>query len=508
MTLFFKRILLLSLFFTTTAAFAQTEGASDTAIFFGRFHPLFVHLPIGFLFIAFLLEVVSRFPRYAVFKPAVTFTLLLGAGSAVAAVGSGYLLSQGGGYDENTLFLHQWMGIGVATTAIIAFVLKRIGERNVMPVVAKAAYLPIFSVSMLLLMGTGHYGGSLTHGSEYLTQYMPQPLRKIAGLPPRKPAVQSKPITNLPEAVVYTDIIHPIFEARCINCHNADKQKGDLRMDSPEFLTKGGEGGAVFVAGKSADSELMKRLLLPEDHDDHMPPEGKTQLTKEQVALLQWWIDQGASFDKKVAQVTITPEIKPVLTQLGKDAAEPAKAEFLAAKAPPAEAGAVEKLRKVGITVSTIAQGSNWLQAKVSKTATTNQAFNQLKTIAQQLTWLDVSELMLPDSATHLLAALPNLTRLHVEKTNVTDAGLAHLKPLQHLEYLNLYGTKVTDAGMKHLTALKNLRHLYVWQTNVTKAGAEALQQTLPNLQIDLGWEDKPTAQTFSIQQTALTSGK
>ena len=60
--------------------------ASEIVLFFGRFHPLVLHVPIGFLTLAFLLEICSRFRRFHHFKPAVGFVLLLGA--AVVGLGS------------------------------------------------------------------------------------------------------------------------------------------------------------------------------------------------------------------------------------------------------------------------------------------------------------------------------------------------------------------------------------------------------------------------------------
>jgi hypothetical protein len=50
-------------------------------------------------------------------------------------------------------------------------------------------------------------------------------------------------------------------------------------MDELALLLKGGEGGTAFVSGKSAESDMIKRCLLEESDDDHMPPKGKPQLT-------------------------------------------------------------------------------------------------------------------------------------------------------------------------------------------------------------------------------------
>jgi len=40
---------------------------------------------------------------------------------------------------------------------------------------------------------------------------------------------------------------------------------------------------------------MIKRTALPADDDDHMPPKDEKQTTKEEIALLKWWIDNGAS---------------------------------------------------------------------------------------------------------------------------------------------------------------------------------------------------------------------
>ena len=264
----------------------------DIVLFFGRFHPLILHLPICFLSLAFLLEILSRFERFRAYRPAVGLTLLLGAGSAAVAAILGYMLAQGGGYGEDLLSLHQWLGIGTAVLAIVSFVLYQQRNKQANPALDKA-YVSTLSVMVLVLMGAGHFGGSLTHGSDYLTQYMPNPLRKLAGMS-EKESKEIKPITNLEEAVVYTDIIYPIFDTRCVSCHNPDKKKGELMMHTAEALLEGGENGPIFEAGDPEKSEMLIRVHLPEEDEDHMPPDGKNQLTDEQVTLLTWWVAQWA----------------------------------------------------------------------------------------------------------------------------------------------------------------------------------------------------------------------
>jgi mono/diheme cytochrome c family protein len=106
-------------------------------------------------------------------------------------------------------------------------------------------------------------------------------------------------VSKLPPPATQKDVtfakdIKPIFEKACFNCHGEEKQKAKLRVDSIEAIKKGSENGEVIVVGKSDKSSLVHSVAgLVEDM--MMPPEGKADpLTKEQIALLRAWIDQGA----------------------------------------------------------------------------------------------------------------------------------------------------------------------------------------------------------------------
>ena len=133
---------------------------------------------------------------------------------------------------------------------------------------------------------TGHLGGSLTHGSTYLTEGLQSGAEQGAAI---------KPIPNIQEAVVYTDVVQPLLEAKCYSCHGASKQKGKLRLDQQEFILKGGKSGQTMEPGNADESEMIKRMLLPVDNEDHMPPKEKSQLnhnlklnwTGSKVALIE-----------------------------------------------------------------------------------------------------------------------------------------------------------------------------------------------------------------------------
>ena len=79
----------------------------------------------------------------------------------------------------------------------------------------------------------------------------------------------------------------------CTKCHGQQKQKGGLRLDTREAAMKGGEDGVSIVAGKPAESDLLRRVSLPHGHDEAMPPKDGT-LAAADVDTLRKWIAAGA----------------------------------------------------------------------------------------------------------------------------------------------------------------------------------------------------------------------
>src|ERR1700722_8726071 len=255
-------------------------------LFFGRLHPLLVHLPIGILLIGLFLQALSRWPKFGISAGVVKVVLLCGALSAAASCVTGYVLSLSGDYDDDLVSWHMWMGICVAVVSFAVFVM----------VVRRVAGV-VFVVAGVLLLGlifvTGHLGGSLTHGSDYLSSAFDGPGSAV---------VVRKPIADIREARVYDDVIQPMLQAHCYSCHGSARQKGKLRLDDSVWIVKGGKDGVVVRPFHPEESELIKRILLPVEDEHRMPPKEKTPLKESEIALLQWWVGQGADFSKKVKE--------------------------------------------------------------------------------------------------------------------------------------------------------------------------------------------------------------
>lgn len=138
-----------------------------------------------------------------------------------------------------------------------------------------------------------------------------------AATPTSTPAA---PAATPPAAVAGVDFVRdvqPIFENKCLECHNPAKTKGKLLMDSAEALLKGGDSGPALVAGQPEKSELVKRVILPKDHDDIMPPKG-APLSAQEIDVLKRWIAAGATWPAGLVLNYKTPEQRKALAALQK----------------------------------------------------------------------------------------------------------------------------------------------------------------------------------------------
>ncbi|MEO1012375.1 MAG: c-type cytochrome domain-containing protein [Bacteroidota bacterium] len=432
---------------------------SDFVLFLGRFHPLVVHLPIGFLILGVILGVTPKFESSKSAGLLLDLTLWLGALSAGLACIMGYMLSLEGGYDADTVGLHQWGGIALAVFAFALLAYRK--KVKIRPFVQRVGFV----ILLLLLLYTGHLGGNLTHGSTYLFQYAPNAVRKMAGLPPKVEKIH-KEITHIDSALVYEDIITPILDARCTSCHNTDKIKGDLLLTSFEGVMKGGESGASVIPGNSGESELFKRVTLPHDHEDFMPPEGKAPLSKEQVGFVEWWIDSGAKTNTTLVDLGASAEIRDKLEKyfkIGK------YNTLLNDPIDPIDSSIMDDLSASGFHVAPLSENLNYLEvsAKIGEQITENQ-LKKLGKAKEHIVHLDLKNSGITDESLTHINNLPNLIRLRLDQNPITDAGISKLADLNNLEYLNLSFTKVSNASLDLVENYKNLKRLYHYDTGIT----------------------------------------
>ncbi len=257
----------------------------DFVYFLGRFHVVVLHVPLGLIVALVVIEGLVRREKYRHMAGALPFLWGAAAVSAIVTVIFGYMHIAEGGFVGPSAAQHRNFGTALAV------LLTGVAALRLSPYAA--SYGPVFfpaSILFVLLASmTGHYGGNLTHGSTFLVEYAPQPIRSLAGLAPRRP-----PVENLATADPFLDLVKPMLDRRCTDCHNPEQREAELDMTTYEALMEGGETGSVIVAGRPEFSELLRRITLPHDDDAFMPAEGNTPLTDRQVEIIEWWISAGA----------------------------------------------------------------------------------------------------------------------------------------------------------------------------------------------------------------------
>ena len=464
---------------------------SSTLLFLGRFHVVVLHLPIGILLLAAIAELLSRRPRFASLEPVVGFLWGAGAVSALLTVALGLLHAREGGFDAAALRAHGLAGGAVAAWACVVLVLRNWAA----PMYRRAWPVAVAGMSALLALA-GHLGGNLTHGETYLLQYAPPVLQRLVG-----PERRERP-TTLAAADLFLDVVAPALEQRCAGCHNAGKRKGGLDLGSYKAILKGGEKGAVVVAGKPGESDLFRRISLPHDDEAFMPKDGKTPLSAEQVAAIGWWITQGAKPSGPVLAGEPPKDLRAALEKaLGLTGAPQAEdavlADSSADAAPPKDlappsADLLASLAGLGFEVRPIARDNPLVTVDYVGTAALGKAqMDALAKLGPNIQALNLRSAGVVDAQLATIGRFERLVNLRLELNPLTDAGITSLAALRSLRYLNLYGTRITDQSVPVLAKLDSLQRLYVWQTGVTPAGMATLQRSKAGLATDAGFDTK-----------------
>ncbi|MEM6828936.1 MAG: c-type cytochrome domain-containing protein [Bacteroidota bacterium] len=448
----------------------------DLELFLGRFHPLIVHLPIGFILLAGILEGLRLFrsKQFHMLEVAIKIALIATFLGAVGSIILGFLLASGGGYDQETLNWHQWMGIGVAVTSLLAWILKRSRFGSSKKPASVLIFITVIGVSI-----TGHFGGNLTHGSDYLLVHAPDFIKKISSKAASN-ASQDVRIPSSPDSIVlFAHLVKPVLERKCYACHNPSKSNGGLLLTTMEGIQKGGDTGPSIVGGKSRESLLFVRSTLPQNNPKFMPPKG-TPLTYSELKVIQWWIDSGASFEATVKNMDATKEIKDLLFRDFAIDLSP-KSYVEQVKIDPIGEEVLIDLRQSGWNVRPVSSTIHLLEVSGGRKPLNDAMITALTAAKSHITRLDLSQMGLMNHQFDL-SNMPHLTQLKLNENAITGEALRYLRNARHLEVLNLFGTQVGDEGLEHLSSIQSLKRLYFMNTPISENGIKSLREKLPGL--------------------------
>lgn len=446
--------------------------------FLGRFHPLLVHFPIVLVVIPLLLEAAAWLARQEAFLKLVPLFWALAALSCLAAVVAGYLLYASGEYTGELIRRHLWAGI-VLVILVLATGVLSVHRRVRSSGWWYGLYLAGALLSNSAVVYAGHLGGSLTHGEDFLVDAFP-------GWGYEATLVESLPREEL---LVFRDLIMPGLETRCMSCHNSQRKKGNLDMTTLAAIERGGESGKpMFVPTRPDTSELYHRVTLPADHDDRMPPEGRPSLSSDEIAILSWWIEEGADPDMRLGegpsdamrQALIERFLPRLVVSQRRRMRERRRIAALYRKLQ-------TEVQDLGLVVEVDPESDSTLFAlsmRFPPARVDDRTLARLMPRADVISKLSLVSSDVSDDGLRYVGRMQNLRELILQKTGVTGSGLRGLHSLPALEVLNLAHSSLNDSGAVNLVHMPSLTEVYIYNTAVSDSTVEALRFHLPDTEI------------------------
>ncbi|MCE7053215.1 hypothetical protein LZF95_00915 [Algoriphagus sp. AGSA1] len=449
----------------------------------GRFHPILVHLPIGFLVFGVIL-IFWAGKKYSIYSPIIQLAFLLGGISAGFASISGFLQYQGEGYGWDSVKFHLILGI---LTTLLSFGLWYHLKKSV----AYPAYLKIKAATLLVILTlTGHLGGNITHGDDYFTEVLPPELQVFLGGETSKNEPLELPEDNWEEVEFYAGAIQPILDQNCKSCHNPKKLKGELDLSTFKGIQKGGEDGAILESGNPEKSSLFTRLVLPEDDEDHMPPKDKRQPRKEEIELIKAWIASGPSENAKLGEAAINASL---VTPFFKKNEIPFYPVIEVAKLPQ---DSISKLREKGFFAEQIKKDSPLLKVSCINFPTFSDSdWQMLQSAKDQIVYLDLTGTAISDVVLEEIASLPNLTVLKLNQTGINGSSLGKLVENKNLKLLYINNTQVTVDKLSVLDGHPSLEKVFAFDS----PAADSEKSSLLSFYLETGNLNLPPLPTDTI---------
>jgi uncharacterized membrane protein/mono/diheme cytochrome c family protein len=451
----------------------------------GRLHPLILHFPIVVLIMAMILEFFrfkERFQTEKLYHEFTTYLWLCGALFAALTAVMGLFLSKEPGYEGGTLQWHKWFGVTVVFVSTGIYWCRNAQWYS--PKIARSGAV----ITILCLTIAGHFGADITHGDNYLLA------------PVWHPEKEKVPIDK---ALVFRDVIQPIFEDKCISCHNPDKTKGGLMLIDKKSVLKGGKDGKLVVPGQPQISLLLQRIHMPEGEKKHMPPAGKPQLSEDEINLLFLWVKENAEFQKKVIDLPPADSLRVLAATYLKPAeATEEQYDFAAA-----DDKLVKKLNNNYRVIYTVAQGSPALGVNIyNQKSYQPKVLTELSAIKKQVISLDLSKMPVTDAELKTIAQFENLRTLNLNFTDVTGSNLKDLASLKYLRSLSLAGTSLNPLAIKQINSIKSLAKVALWDTGLPETEIAELQKSNKNIEFIKGFKDDGKPIKLNMPQVKNTS--
>lgn len=450
---------------------------------FGRMHPLLLHLPIGILALLAILPLARKEMEVEAYTKVQALVLDLGLILTILTSICGLFLAQEEAYSPATLATHKWSAVALCILVYSLHAWKNLATRS--PI----GYRGLTLLTLGVLVATGHFGGAITHGEDYLWE-------------PIKPAKE----IDLAQASLFVAAVEPILVTKCNKCHNESKAKGKLIMSTRAGLLKGGESGPLWGGERPDSSLLLTRIHLPLKEEEHMPPEGKPQLTGQEMQLITEWIKDGADLDRPLIEYnpeSAVAQLAQQLIGLSKEASAVTTYDF-----PAASASVIAELNTPFSSVYPISAKSPALAAKISVREYYQPVYlTNLRRIQDQLVYLNLTDLPVTNTDLIEIRNFSRLEKLVLNGTDIAGPNVESLGKLKALKSLALSNTATNASLAELLPELPNLEQVYVWNTEIDSSLVAQWSEKYPGIAFHLGFTPDPTEE-LKLNPPALVNDK
>lgn len=423
----------------------------------GKLHPLVLHFPIVFgilIPIYFLFFQMHRLPMD-------TEKLLLAINALFASIVAilGLLFSVQNTYDNEIINLHKWGGIAAA---LLSWVFLYILSLNI----RVKQFLAI--LFLVVLIGSTHKGAQLTHGVNILS------------FPQISTSELERNDSSDSTATAFELGVAPILNQKCVSCHGIDKTKGDLKLNTVENIRRGGESGDILEGGPNRESILLESINLPQEHEFHMPPDGKLQLTNNEKNILTKWLKDGGNFEQKLNELEQVDSLFVLINEYQTESKQKATLNY--------NLPDLNEFNSNYCTANYFYNGSNEVEVNFFQGSNyKRENLMKLVKIKDQIVNLNMQGMPLTKDDLELIVQFTNLQKVNLNNTALDISSLHILKTLTKLKTLSICGIEFNKTELDKFLHQATFLSLNIWIQNSDEEQLGKIVAKYSDIKINVG---------------------
>ena len=443
----------------------------------GKMHPMLLHFPIVFgLGISGYYIYATNFKKMS---PLFSHLLILHSLLTTVVSIFGICLSKQESYDHDLLFWHQWGGVAIAYMSWGVLVLHE--HNNFFKThFSLRSILGIIFAGVLIFFT--HKGAQLTHGTNILHW-------------PEKEIKKEITINFDSTATLYERAIGPLFQQKCVSCHGTKKSKGNLLLNSPDNILKGGKNGSIFSDQSNIKSLLLERLSLPLSDEYHMPPEGKLQLTKKELKLLNYWILAGGNLEIKMNELIQSDSLFLLAHQWMPSIPHSDKSQHTFPD--------LTRYNSNYCAVNYSYAGSNNIEVSFYQSDFyAHEILKRLTPIQSQIVYLNMQSMPLKEKDIAFIAQCDKLQKLNLNYTQLSADQLVPLKKLVQLKSISMCGLRYDEKSWLAFFENAPFNKVHLWSKSLNVRQMNKIRSS--NSKIDFTFGDNLTNDLIQINSPII----